>query len=52
MVSTLTIGAVLTLIAWVGLQATVVHGRYVVDKIAAGEYDKGPLERGDTGDSS
>ncbi|WP_157837709.1 hypothetical protein [Haloferax sp. ATB1] len=43
MVSTLTIGAILTLLAWVGLQAAVVHGKYVVDKIAAGEYRKGPF---------
>jgi len=43
MVSTLTIGAVLTLLAWTGLQVTVIHGKYVVDKIAAGEYQKGPF---------
>lgn len=52
MVSTLTIGAILTLLAWLGLQAAVIHGKYVVDKIAVGEYDKGPFKGQDNGDSS
>lgn len=52
MVSTLTIGAVLTLLAWVGLQVAVSHGKYVVDKIAAGEYNKGPFDNREGGDSS
>ncbi|QRV14945.1 hypothetical protein [Haloterrigena salifodinae] len=47
MVSTLVLGAVLTLLAWVWLQLAVLHGKYVVDKIAAGEYRKGPLDRPD-----
>jgi len=51
MVSTLIIGATLTLLSWIGLQITVVHGRYVVDKIAEGTYDKGPFNKGDGGDS-
>ncbi|WP_167879920.1 hypothetical protein [Halorhabdus rudnickae] len=51
MVSVLTIGAVLTLLAWIGLQGTVVHGKYVVDKIADGEYDKGPFTKENSGDS-
>ncbi|WP_254545311.1 hypothetical protein [Halomarina pelagica] len=51
MVSTLTIGAVLTLLAWVGLQVAVIHGKYVVDKIAAGDYEKGPFDRRDEGGS-
>ncbi|WP_187292645.1 hypothetical protein [Salinarchaeum sp. Harcht-Bsk1] len=52
MVSTLTIGAILTLLAWVWLQVAVIHGKYVVDKIAEGEYNKGPLQGRDGGDSS
>lgn len=52
MVSTLTIGAILTLLAWIGLQVAVVHGKYVVDNIAAGEYDKGPLEGRNEGEST
>ncbi|WP_161611444.1 hypothetical protein ACH9L7_19700 (plasmid) [Haloferax sp. S1W] len=43
MVSTLILGAILTLLAWVGLQAAVIHGKYVVDKIDSGEYQKGPF---------
>lgn len=45
MVSSLTVGIVLTLLAWVGLQAAVLHGKYVTEKIAAGEYNKGPMKR-------
>ena len=44
MVSTLTLGIVLTLLAWLGLQAAVLHGKYVTEQIAAGEYNKGPLK--------
>ncbi|MHC3381454.1 hypothetical protein [Haloarcula sp. H-GB5] len=51
MVSTLTIGAILTLFAWVGLQVAVIHGKYVVDSIAAGEYQKGPFSDARDGDS-
>lgn len=51
MVSTLTIGAILTLLAWIGLQVAVVHGRYVVDTIADEEYRKGPFDRPQEGDS-
>lgn len=51
MVSALIIGAILTLLAWIGLQITVIHGKYVVDKIADGKYDKGPFSNGDGGDS-
>lgn len=47
MVSTLAIGVVLTLIAWFLLLLATVHGKYVTDKIAAGEYDKGPVGRED-----
>lgn len=52
MVSTLAIGAVLALLAWIGLQVAVVHGKYVVDKIAVGEYNKGPFEERDGDNSS
>lgn len=45
MVSTLTIGAILTLLAWIGLQVAVIHGKYVVDKIATEEYEKGPFNQ-------
>lgn len=51
MVSTLTIGAILTLLAWIGLQAAVIHGKYVVDTIADGEYDKGPFKHHTSGGS-
>lgn len=50
MVSTLMLGAVLTLLAWIGLQVAVVHGKYVVDKIADDEYRKGPFNRSSDGD--
>lgn len=43
MASSVTTGAILTLLAWVGLQITVVHGKYVIDRIDAGEYRKGPF---------
>lgn len=43
MVSELTVGAGLAILAWLGLQVTVFHGKYVIDKIAAGEYSKGPF---------
>lgn len=52
MVSFLVVGGVLTLLAWIGLQITVVHGKYVVDRIADGEYEKGPFEDRKGGDSS
>lgn len=45
MVSTLTVGIVLTLVAWLGLQAAVLHGKYVTEKIAAGEYNTRPMKR-------
>ncbi|MFW5919578.1 MAG: hypothetical protein ACOC0F_01225 [archaeon] len=45
MVSTLTVGVILTALAWIGLQVAVLHGKYVVDRIAEGEYTKGPLDR-------
>ena len=51
MVSTLTIGVILTLLAWIGLQVAVVHGKYVVDTIADGEYQKGPFKGRQDGDS-
>lgn len=51
MVSTLTIGAILTLLAWIGLQVSVLHGKYVVDKIADDEYRKGPFAKPDDGES-
>ncbi len=41
----LALGASLALGAWVALVAAVLHGRYVVDAIAAGRYRKGPLAR-------
>lgn len=50
MISTLTIGVVLTILAWIGLQVAVVHGKYVVDKIADGTYRKGPFDRLQDGD--
>lgn len=40
----LTVGIILTLLAWFLLLVATVHGKYVTDKIAAGEYDKGPVE--------
>lgn len=40
----LTLGAILALVAWLFLQLTVVHGKYVTEKIATGEYDKGPFK--------
>lgn len=43
MVSMLPIGAVLTASAWLDLQITVFHGKYVTEKITAGKYNKGPL---------
>ena len=52
MVSMMELGAILTLLAWVGLLLAVVHGKYVVDKIAVGEYQKGPLDRPDRDESS
>lgn len=51
MVSELTIGAGLALLAWLGLQTAVFHGKYVVDKIAAGKYSKGPFSRSEDGHS-
>lgn len=51
MVSTLIIGVVLTFLAWVGLQVAVIHGKYVVDKIAAGGYQKGPFSNATDSDS-
>lgn len=51
MVSLLEIGAVLTLLAWIGLQGAVIHGKYVVDKIAGGEYRKGPFDQPQNGSS-
>ncbi len=48
MVTELQLGVVFTGLAWLGLLVATVHGKYVVEKIAAGEYDKGPLrDRGD-----
>lgn len=49
MVSTLITGAILTFLAWIGLLIAVLHGKYVVDKIAAGEYEKGPFSSTDGG---
>ncbi|MFC7156235.1 hypothetical protein ACFQPA_12360 [Halomarina halobia] len=51
MVTTLVIGAILTLLAWIGLLVAVIHGKYVVDRIDAGEYEKGPLDRSNGGES-
>lgn len=50
MVSSLLVGAVLSFIAWLALQIVVFHGKYVTEKIAAGEYRKGPFResRGET----
>lgn len=48
MVTTLQIGIALTLITYFLMLLATVHGKYVTEKIAAGEYDKGPVE-GDTG---
>lgn len=50
MVSSLEVGAILTLLAWIGLQGAVIHGKYVVDKIAVGEYRKGPFDKPQDGD--
>jgi hypothetical protein len=44
MEASLAVGIVLSLLAWLGLLAAVLHGKYVTEKIAAGEYDKGPLK--------
>lgn len=43
MAVSLIVGAGLTLLAWLGLQIAVIHGKYVTDSIAAGEYHKGPF---------
>lgn len=45
MVSSIILGAILTLLAWIGLQIAVVHGKYVVDAIPEGEYRKGPFDK-------
>ena len=42
MVSELAIGLVLTALAWLGLIAAVLHGTYVTERIAAGEYRRDP----------
>ncbi|WP_227379865.1 hypothetical protein [Haladaptatus halobius] len=47
MVSTLIAGVILTVLAWLGLQIAVVHGKYVTDKIAEGRYHKGPFRNRD-----
>lgn len=44
MVSTLQFGIILTLVAWIILLIATVHGKYVTEKIAAGEYEKGPVD--------
>ena len=46
----LTTGVVLTLVAWLGLMITVLHGKYVTEKIGAGEYHKGLFKRRDDSD--
>lgn len=43
MVTMLQIRVALTLIAWLLVLLIVAHGKYVTEKIAAGEYDKGPV---------
>lgn len=43
----LKVGLVLTIMAWIGLIASVVHGKYVTEKIGAGTYRKGPFEAGE-----
>lgn len=43
MVSDLQFGTALTIIAWLGLQAAVFHGKHVTERIARGDYTKGPL---------
>lgn len=43
MISDLQIGVVLTVLAYLGLVAVVVHAKYVIEKIGDGEYDKGPF---------
>ncbi|MFB9807580.1 hypothetical protein ACFFQF_21220 [Haladaptatus pallidirubidus] len=43
--STLLVGAALTIVAWLGLQIAVFHGKYVTEKIAAGEYNKAPFRK-------
>jgi hypothetical protein len=40
----LTVGIVLTLLAWLGLMIAVIHGKYVSEKVEAGEYQKGPFK--------
>ncbi len=41
--TSLLIGLVITVIAWLALLFVVVHGRYVTDAVAAGRYRKGPF---------
>jgi len=36
-------GLALTVVAWLALVLVVVHGRYVTEAVAAGEYEKGPF---------
>ncbi|MFH5797957.1 hypothetical protein [Haladaptatus sp. CMAA 1911] len=44
-------GLALTVVAWLALALVVVHGRYVTEAVAAGEYEKGPFaERGSEDD--
>lgn len=45
MVSMLTVGVILTLLAWLFLQLVVIHGKYVTEQIAADEYRKGPFRK-------
>lgn len=40
MVSDLEIGVALTIVAWLGVIVAVLHGNYVVNKIASGDYSK------------
>lgn len=41
--TTVLAGLALTVVAWLALVLVVVHGRYVTESVAAGEYRKGPF---------
>ncbi|WP_435158331.1 hypothetical protein [Haladaptatus sp. DFWS20] len=40
----LELGILLTVLAWGGLLVVVLHGRYVVERIAAGTYQNAPAD--------
>lgn len=51
MVTELQFGLALTGLAWLGLVIVVIHARYVIQKIATGEYRKGPFREDSGGEN-